>query len=193
MDWRHITDLIDVGREVYDDMVNLAVWAKSTPGQGSFYRSQHELVGIFRVAGDQHLNNIQLGRHGRSRSNVWNYPGANTFRKGRMEDLKLHPTVKPIALVSDAIRDCTRRGDVVLDPFAGVGTTILAAERVGRQGCAVELEPRYVDAGIRRWQEFSGRDAVLEGSDQTFDEVLQLRRAAPQDNQLRNGHGGESK
>ncbi len=151
-------------------MVNLVVWAKSTPGQGSFYRSQHELIGVFRVGGGAHLNNIQLGRHGRSRSNVWRYPGTNTFRKGRMDDLKAHPTVKPIALVADAIRDGTRRGDSVLDPFSGAGTTILAAERVGRRAFAIELEPHYVDVSIRRWQQFSKRDAIHVESGQTFDE-----------------------
>jgi DNA modification methylase len=105
----------------------LAVYA----GQGSFYRSQHELVGIFRVGKEAHLNNVELGRHGRSRSNVWHYAGINTFRAGRLDELKFHPTVKPVALVADAVRDCTGRGDIVLDLFGGSGTTILAAERVG--------------------------------------------------------------
>ena len=114
-------------------MVNLVVWDKGTGGQGSFYRSQHELIGVFRVGESSHLNNVQLGRHGRSRSNVWHYVGANSFRAGRMEDLKAHPTVKPVALVADAMKDCTKRGDLVLDTFSGSGTTILAAERVGRR------------------------------------------------------------
>ena len=108
-------------------------WVKSNAGQGSFYRSQHELIGVFRVGGPPHLNNIELGQHGLSRSNVWHYAGANTFRPGRMDDLRAHPTVKPVRLVADAIKDCTRRNHIVLDTFCGSGTTILAAERVGRR------------------------------------------------------------
>jgi DNA modification methylase len=175
MDWRHIDELIEVGREVYSDMLNLVIWEKTNAGQGSFYRSQHELIGVFRVGNAPHLNNIELGRHGRSRSNVWHYAGVNTFRAGRMEELSTHPTVKPVAMVSDAIKDCTKRADVVLDTFAGSGTTILASERVGRRAYAMELEPRYVDVAIRRWQAFTRRDAVLSASGRTFDEVMQDR------------------
>ena len=174
-DWRHIADLIEVGTTVYAEMLNLVVWTKSTPGQGSFYRSQHELVGVFRIAGHRHLNNVELGKHGRTRSNVWHYPGANTFRKGRLDDLKAHPTIKPVAMVCDALRDCTRRGDAVLDPFLGSGTTILAAERVGRHGYGLEIEPRYVDVAIRRWQAFTGRDALHVGSGAIFDELVKAR------------------
>ena len=134
MDWRHVGDLIEVGRELYGDMLNLVVWNKSNAGQGSFYRSQHELIGVFRVGGRAHHNNVELGRFGRNRSNVWTYAGVNTFGRGRMEALAAHPTVKPVALVADALLDCTARGDVVLDQFAGSGTTILAAEKVGRIG-----------------------------------------------------------
>ena len=155
MDWRHVGELLSAGRDIYQTHVNTAVWVKSNAGQGSFYRSQHEQVLIFRVGNEQHLNNVELGRYGRNRSNVWSYAGANTFRAGRMEELRLHPTVKPIALVADAIKDCTRRRDVVLDLFAGSGTTILAAERVGRRAVALEIEPRYVDVAIRRWQTFT--------------------------------------
>jgi hypothetical protein len=115
MDWRHIEELLNAGGVVYGETLNLAVWVKSNAGQGSFYRSQHELVGIFRVGDATHLNNIQLGRHGRNRTNVWQYPGVNTFRAGRMDDLKVHPTVKPLALVCDAIKDCTRRGGHVAE------------------------------------------------------------------------------
>ena len=124
IDWRHLGELLEAGRQVYGETVNLAVWVKSNAGQGSFYRSQ--LVGVFRVGEVSHLNNVELGRHGRSRSNVWHYAGVNTFRAGRMEELSGHPTVKPTPLVADAIKDCTRRGDVVLDSFCGSGTTILA-------------------------------------------------------------------
>jgi DNA modification methylase len=175
MDWRHVCELIEVGRDVYGEMLNLAVWEKTNAGQGSFYRSQHELIGVFRVGNAPHLNNIELGRHGRSRSNVWHYAGVNTFRAARTEELSTHPTVKPAAMVSDALKDCTKRGDVVLDTFAGSGTTILASERVGRRAYAMELEPRYVDVAIRRWQAFTRRDAVLSASGRTFDEVVQDR------------------
>ena len=142
MDWRHIGELLEAGGTVYGETLNVAVWVKSNAGQGSFYRSQHELIGIFRVGDALHLNNIELGCHGRSRSNVWQYAGVNTFRAGRLEDLKSHPTVKPVTLISDAMRDCTRRGDIVVDTFSGSGTTILAAERVGRRAFALEIEPR---------------------------------------------------
>jgi DNA modification methylase len=162
---------LEAGNAVYGDFLNLAVWVKSNAGQGSFYRSQHELVGVFRVGDAAHLNNVELGRHGRSRSNVWHYAGVNTFRAGRMDDLKSHPTVKPIALVADAMRDCTRRGDIVIDTFSGAGTTILAAERVGRRAFALELEPRFVDVAIRRWQAFLGKDAIHVASGGCFDEI----------------------
>jgi DNA modification methylase len=178
MDWRHVGELIEVGHEIYGDMLNLVVWAKTNAGQGSFYRSQHELIGVFRVGEAKHLNNIELGRHGRTRSNVWHYAGVNTFRAGRMDELAAHPTVKPVAMVADALKDCTRRGDIVLDTFAGAGTTILAAERVGRRAYSLELEPNYVDVAIRRWQAFTRRDAVHASTGQTFEETADNRGAA---------------
>jgi DNA modification methylase len=177
IDWRHLDHLIKAGDATYGEMLNLAVWVKSNAGQGSFYRSQHELVGVFRVGDKPHLNNIELGRHGRSRSNVWNYAGVNSFRAGRMQELHFHPTVKPIALVCDAIRDCTRRNDVVLDTFCGSGTTLLAAERVGRHAVCLEIAPRYVDIAIRRWQAYTGKDAVHAASGTCFDDVPENRRA----------------
>ena len=152
-------------------MLNLIAWVKSNAGQGSFYRSQHELIGVFRVGDSPHLNTIELGRHGRSRSNVWKYAGVNTFRSGRMDDLRAHPTVKPVALVADAIKDCTQRNQIVIDTFSGSGTTLLAAERVGRKARAMDLDPRYVDVAIRRWQAFTGRDAIHVETGLTFDEV----------------------
>src|SRR6266705_2671050 len=170
-DWRHIAELMAAAKAVYRDTINVAVWAKSNAGQGSFYRSQHEFIGVFRVGKATHLNNIELGRHGRSRSNVWHYAGVNSFRAGRMEELRAHPTAKPVALVADAIKDCTRRGDVVLDTFSGSGTTIMAAERVGRQARALEIEPRFVDVAIRRCQAFTRRDARHAESGVTFDEI----------------------
>jgi DNA modification methylase len=174
MDWRHVGELIEAGDTVYGEMLNLVVWVKSNAGQGSFYRSQHELVGIFRVGEEPHLNNIELGRHGRSRSNVWHYAGVNAFRSDRLDELKSHPTVKPIALVVDAIRDCTRRNDLVLDIFAGSGTTILAAERVGRRAYTLEIEPRFVDVAVKRWQALSGKDAICAETGLTFDDTASM-------------------
>ena len=175
MDWRHIGELVEAGRMAYGTMLNLIAWVKSNAGQGSFYRSQHELIGVFRVGDSPHLNTIELGRHGRSRSNVWKYAGVNTFRAGRMDDLRAHPTVKPVALVADAIKDCTQRNQIVIDTFSGSGTTLLAAERVGRKARAMDLDPRYVDVAIRRWQAFTGRDAIHADSGLTFGEIAERR------------------
>jgi DNA modification methylase len=171
MDWRHIGELLEAGGALYGETLNMAVWVKSNAGQGSFYRSQHELIVVFRVGKQAHLNNVELGRHGRSRSNVWHYAGINSFRSGRLDELKSHPTVKPVALVADAIKDCTRRGDIVLDTFSGSGTTLLAAERVGRRGFVLEIEPRFVDVAIRRWQAFSRKDAIHVATGRCFDEL----------------------
>jgi DNA modification methylase len=171
IDWRHLGEMLTAGNEVYSELKNVVVWAKTNAGQGSFYRSQHELIFVLKNGASPHQNNIELGRHGRNRSNVWTYPGVNTFRANRMDELSLHPTVRPVALVSDAIRDCSRRGEIVLDPFMGSGTTILAAERVGRRAYGLEIDPLYVDVAIRRWQSFTKRDAILEATGQTFDEV----------------------
>jgi DNA modification methylase len=191
-DWRHIAQLIEASGKVYEAMLNLVVWDKTNAGQGSFYRSQHELIGVFRVGGGGHLNNIELGRHGRNRSNVWRYAGVNSFRAGRMEDLQAHPTSKPIALVADAIRDCTRRGEIVLDTFCGGGTTILAAERVGRRGYGLEADPRYVDVAIKRWQAFTGRDAVNLRTHRTFAEHHSGQQAAKTSNRTRRPAAGRT-
>lgn len=175
MDWRHLDEVLEAGRKVYSELKNLVVWAKTNAGQGSFYRSQHELIFAFKSGAEPHINNFELGQHGRNRSNVWTYAGVNSFRAGRLDELSVHPTVKPIALVADAMRDCSRRGDIVLDPFVGSGTTILAAERVGRRAYGLELDPLYVDAAIRRWQAFTKRDAILDGSRCNFDELSDNR------------------
>ena len=178
MDWRHIKDLIDVGGKLYGAMLNLVVWNKSNAGQGSFYRSQHELIGVFRVGDQPNRNNVELGRFGRNRSNVWTYAGVNTFGRGRAEALAAHPTVKPVALVADALLDCTARGDVVLDQFAGSGTTILAAEKVGRIGLGIEYEPGYVDVAISRWQRTTKLEATLSDDGRSFDEICAARGTA---------------
>lgn len=176
MDWRHVSEVMAAGTSVFDELKNICVWAKTTPGQGTFYRSQHELVFVFKTGNAPHINTFELGQHGRTRSNVWTYPGVNTFRAGRMDELRMHPTVKPIALIADAMRDCSKRGSIVLDAFAGSGSTIIAAEQVGRRAFCIEIDPSYVDTSIRRWQQITGKDAILEATGQTFDDVAAERR-----------------
>jgi len=168
MDWRHIDDLIAAGKAEGLDLNNLCCWRKTNGGMGSLYRSQHELVAIFKAGKAPHVNNVELGRHGRYRTNVWDYAGVNAFRKGREADLVDHPTVKPTALVADAIRDVSRRGEIVLDPFGGSGSTLLAAEKTGRRARLIELDPLYVDVAIRRWRELTRQEAVLEASGETY-------------------------
>jgi len=173
IDWRHIGELQAAGRQVYESLLNICIWVKGNAGMGSFYRSQHELVFVFRNGGVQHRNNIQLGRFGRDRTNVWEYPCANTLSKASDEGnlLALHPTVKPVALVADAILDCSARGDLVLDSFLGSGTTLIAAERTGRSCYGIEIDPVYVDTAIRRWQKYTGDHAVRANGGETFDDI----------------------
>jgi DNA modification methylase len=171
MDWRHMAEILAAARGAGLDLLNLCVWAKTNGGMGTLYRSRHELIFVFKNGQAPHLNNVQLGRFGRNRSNVWNYPSANSFsRKKGSPRLDLHPTAKPIALVADAILDSTERGDIVLDAFVGSGTTILAAERTGRRCYGIELDSRHVDTAIRRWQRFTGGKAH-NGQGQTFDQI----------------------
>lgn len=160
MDWRHLDDLSVVGKSVYGQLLNLCVWNKSNAGMGSLYRSKHELVMVFKVGDAPHFNAVELGKHGRNRTNVWDYASVNSLAGSRREDLALHPTVKPVALVADAIQDVTRRGDLVLDIFLGSGTTLIAAERTGRRFRGVEIDPAYVDVAVQRWQAMTGRQAV---------------------------------
>jgi DNA modification methylase len=173
MDWRHLGELLAAGREAYSELKNICVWVKHNAGMGSFYRSQFELVFVFKHGRGSHRNNIQLGHYGRHRSNVWSYPGVNSFGRGTEEGnlLALHPTPKPVALVADAILDCSARGDIVLDPFVGSGTTIMAAERVGRRCYAMELDPLYVDTTIRRWQAYTGGLARHAETGRAFNEL----------------------
>lgn len=172
MDWRHLPEILAAGCQAYSELKNLCVWVKDKGGMGSFYRSQHELILVYKNGAAAHRNNFELGQHGRYRTNIWNYPSANTLsRQGSEGDLlAMHPTVKPIALVTDAILDCSARGDVVLDAFLGSGTTLLAAHRVGRICCGLEIDPLYVDTAIRRWQAMTGESARLRGTGQTFEE-----------------------
>jgi DNA modification methylase len=173
MDWRHIRELLDAAEPVYSEFKNLCVWAKDNAGMGSLYRSQHELVFVFKHGRARHRNNVQLGKHGRDRSNLWPYPGARSLSRTSEEGnlLALHPTVKPVRLVADAPLDCTARGEIVLDPFLGSGTTLLAAERVGRVCRGLKIDPLYVDTAIRRWQAHTGDEARQVESGRSFDEI----------------------
>jgi DNA modification methylase len=173
MDWRHVDELLAAGREAYRELKNLCVWAKDNAGMGSLYRSQHELVFVFKHGRDGHRNNVQLGQFGRNRSNVWRYPGVNSFARCGEEGnlLALHPTVKPVAMVADAILDCSARSDIVLDAFLGSGTTVIAAERIGRRCYGLELDPAYVDTIVRRWQALTGGSARHAASGRNFDDL----------------------
>ena len=171
MDWRHLAEMNAAGSAVFTELKNLVVWNKTSPGQGSFYRSQHELIFVFKVGIAEHRNSFGLGAHGRTRSNVWTYPGANSFHAGRAEELAFHPTVKPIALVADAMRDCSVKHDIVLDGFMGSGTTLMAAEKLGRRGYGLEYDPAYVDVCIRRWEACTKLEAILEGDGRTWSEI----------------------
>lgn len=170
IDWRHIQVLCEVGNTLGFELVNICAWNKPSPGQGSFYRSANEFVAVFQKAGGPLTNNISLGRHGRSRTNVWTFGVPNKF-KSSDDPLSGHPTPKPVALISEAIKDASARRSIIIDGFLGSGTTILAAEKVGRIGYGVEFEPRYCDLAIERWQNFTGKDAVLAETGQPFEEV----------------------
>jgi DNA modification methylase len=178
MDWRHMAEMMAAGNAVYAELKNLCIWTKTNAGMGSFYRSKHELVFVWKSGTAPHVNNFELGQHGRSRTNVWEYPGISTARPGRLNELAMHPTVKPVALVADAIKDCSRRNGIVLDPFVGSGTTLIAAERTGRLARAIEIDPAYVDVAVRRWQSFTGKSAVLAGTVKTFEEIEEERVCA---------------
>jgi DNA modification methylase len=164
MDWRHMDDVSAACAPLYGDRLNLCVWNKSNAGMGSLYRSKHELVFVYRVGDAPHVNAVELGRHGRNRTNVWDYASVNSFVGSRRDDLAMHPTVKPTALVADAIQDVTRRGDLVLDTFLGSGTTLIAAERTGRAFRGMDIDPAYVDVAVDRWVAMTGATPVLERS-----------------------------
>lgn len=175
MDWRHLESLLAAGREAGLELINVCIWNKDNGGMGSFYRSKHEEVVVFRNGSKSHTNNVQLGKFGRNRTNVWDYPGVNTLRNGRMDELALHPTVKPVDLVADAIMDASHRNDIILDPFCGSGTAIIAAQKTGRRAYCMELDPLYVDVAIRRYQDLHGVDGVHAKTNLTFDEMTKRR------------------
>jgi DNA modification methylase len=160
MDHGHFDQLLAVGAAIYGARLNIAVWNKSNAGMGSLYRSKHELIPVFRVGEAPHFNAVQLGKHGRNRTNVWDYASVNSFGGSRRFDLAMHPTAKPVQMVADAVMDVTRRGDVVLDAFLGSGTTLIAAERIGRVFRGLDLDPAYVDVALERWRAVTGEDPI---------------------------------
>lgn len=187
MDWRHAYEILTAARSVYSAFKNLCVWNKDNGGLGSFYRSKHELVFVFKNGSAPHINTVELGRYGRNRTNVWDYPGVNSLNADRRDDLRRHPTVKPVALVVDAIKDASKRTGVILDPFAGSGTILIAAEKTGRRAFAMELDPTYVDTAIRRWQQHTGKQAVHAETGLTFTDVTGKRAAGSADSDVVDG------
>ncbi|HVL73948.1 MAG TPA: DNA methyltransferase [Beijerinckiaceae bacterium] len=175
MDWRQMSEMLAAGHAVYTELKNLIVWNKTAAGMGTFYRSKHELVFAWKHGSAPHINTFELGQHGRHRANVWDYAGVNTFGASRMEELSMHPTVKPVALIADAVKDCSGRGDIVLDSFCGSGTILIACEKTGRRARAIEFDPRYVDVAVRRWQDHTGRRATLAATGESFEEVEETR------------------
>jgi DNA modification methylase len=171
MDWRHMRELLEAGAEAFTELKNLCVWNKTNGGMGSFYRSKHELVFVYKVGKAPHTNSFGLGDTGRYRTNIWDYAGISSMGSGRAEALGMHPTVKPTALVADAIRDCSRRGEIVLDGFGGSGTTLIAAETCGRSARLIEFDPHYCDVICRRFEKLTGKSAVLQASGGMFDDV----------------------
>ena len=175
MDWRHLREMLAAGDAHYAELKNVCIWNKTNGGMGTFYRSKHEMVFVWKNGSAPHVNTFELGQYGRNRTNVWDYDGVNTMRAGRMDELAMHPTVKPVAMVAEAIKDCSRRGSLILDPFCGSGTILIAAEKTGRRARAIELDPRYVDVAIRRWEQYSGKTAGLAPMGETFEEIAESR------------------
>ena len=175
MDWRHMPELLCAGNSVYRELINLCIWNKSSGGMGSLYRSKHELVFVFKKGRASHINNIELGKHGRNRTNVWDYPGVNAFGQDRDEALAMHPTVKPVQMIADAILDTSKRGDIVLDGFTGSGSTLLAAHQTGRVFRGIEIDPCYVEVTLQRWINATGEQPIHEGTGQTYTELVASR------------------
>jgi DNA modification methylase len=184
MDDVHAYELLTAARQVGLTLKATCTWAKSNGGMGSLYRKQCEFVHVFKVGDALHVNNVELGRHGRNRTTLWQYAGVNTFRKGRMDELTMHPTVKPVALVADAILDCSKQKDIVLDPFCGSGTSLIAAEKTGRRGRGIEYEPRYCDVIVRRWRSYTGKEVTLAATGRTFEDMAEERQNGPLDSPL---------
>jgi DNA modification methylase len=179
MDWRHMGELLTAGKSVFTELKNLVVWNKTNGGMGAFYRSKHELIFVFKQGTAPHTNSFGLGETGRYRTNVWDYAGISSISASRSEELAMHPTVKPVALIADAIRDCSKRGEIILDSFGGSGSTLIAAEKTGRAARVIEYDPIYCDTIVRRWQAYSGKDARLAGCDSVFDDIAEVRLDTP--------------
>jgi DNA modification methylase len=179
MDWRHMEELLTAGKSVFTELKNLVVWNKTNGGMGAFYRSKHELIFVFKQGTAPHTNSFGLGETGRYRTNVWDYAGISSISASRSEELAMHPTVKPVALIADAIRDCSKRGEIILDSFGGSGSTLIAAEKTGRAARVIEYDPIYCDTIVRRWQAYSGKDARLAGCDSVFDDIAEARLDTP--------------
>jgi DNA modification methylase len=175
MDWRHMGELLAAGRRVFSELKNLVVWNKTNGGMGAFYRSKHELIFVFKKGDAPHTNSFGLGETGRYRTNVWDYAGISSIGASRAEELAMHPTVKPVALIADAIRDCSRRGEIVLDCFGGSGSTLIAADKTGRLARLIEYDPLYCDTIVRRWEAFTGKRAKR-ASGEWFDELSEHRQ-----------------
>lgn len=171
MDWRHLPEILAAGGRAYTELKNICVWVKDNGGMGTFYRSQHELVLAFKNGTAIHINSFELGQNGRYRTNVWPYRGVAKAGAGRSEGLDVHPTVKPVAMIADAIKDVSNRGALVLDCFSGSGSTLIAAHGIGRRARLLEIDPLYVDVIIRRWQQYANDEAILACSSKTFDEL----------------------
>lgn len=180
MDWRHMGEMLAAGGSVFTELKNLVVWNKTNGGMGAFYRSKHELIFVYKLGTAAHTNSFGLGETGRYRTNVWDYAGISSIGRDRSDELAMHPTVKPVAMVADAIRDCSRRGEIILDPFGGSGTTLIAAEKTGRSARLVEYDPLYCDTIVRRWEYLTGKHACLEASGVTFEEVASQLEGAEQ-------------
>lgn len=175
MDWRHMGELLAAGQTCFTELKNLVVWNKSNGGMGAFYRSKHELVFVFKRGTAPHTNSFGLGETGRYRTNVWDYAGISSIGANRSEELAMHSTVKPVALFADALRDCSRRREIVLDGFGGSGSTLIAAEKTGRQARLIEYDPLYCNTIIRRWQAYSGKHAILAATEVRFEDVADQR------------------
>jgi DNA modification methylase len=190
MDWRHLGEILAAGEQAYTELKNLIVWVKDNGGMGTFYRSRHELILAFKNGTAPHINSFELGQHGRYRTNVWQYRGVNTLKPGRMEELGLHPTVKPVAMIADAIKDCSQRAGIILDPFGGSGSTLIAAAKTGRRARLAEIDPIYVDRIIRRWQVWAKDEAVHGNTGQSFAATAAVRRADAGDPEVGRDAGG---
>ena len=177
MDWRHMSELLAAGETAFTELKNLVVWNKTNGGMGAFYRSKHELIFVFKQGTAEHTNSFGLGETGRYRTNVWDYAGISSIGAGRSDELAMHPTVKPVAMIADAIRDCSKRGQIVLDAFGGSGSTLIAAEKTGRSARLIEYDPLYCDTIVRRWEIYTGKRATLAVTGQTFEDLAETRLA----------------